>query len=324
MVLPLPDWPSNISTHYLDSCIEIFTNELKSAQEERSPSVIGIYAYLRGCALLARGQYLDGLRDLYLIENQNLFPSDYIEKTIIPRLSDECLLDLFLHEPFYIKSPEWKKVRTRPSSQNMSIIDMEDSGNSLDDATPIKTASEVDTNNGWDVVQNALTYEQFSEHVHHLSIVLDKETTETLFNALLHWTDNTITKTLKKDKTLTNSTAKSPETAKPVLRSLSSSTYTFKDTLNMLNNTRRGGQNAPVTPKPSLQSNASLPAALFESFLEIWQQTNAVKIRMNRCLPEDRQKQESILKVKPFNNLFHIKQPSPFFFLKRFHHQVLY
>jgi hypothetical protein len=108
MELPLPDWSLNTSTHYLDSCIEIFTNELKNAQQERSPAIISIYAYLRGCALLARGQYLDGLRDLYLIENPNLFPNDYIEKTIVPQLSDECLLELFLHEPFYIKSSEWK------------------------------------------------------------------------------------------------------------------------------------------------------------------------------------------------------------------------
>ncbi|CAF1399018.1 unnamed protein product [Rotaria sordida] len=294
MLLPLPYWPSNTSTHYLDSCIELFTSELENAQKERSPVVITVYAYLRGCALLARGQYLDGLRDLYLIENPNLFPYDYIDRIILPRLSEECLLELFLNEPYYTKSPEWKKVNIHSISQNMTIIDLEKSGNSLDDATPVQSATEVDLNNEWDHSENALTLEQFSELVHRLSIVLDKETTEKLFNALLYWTDNSIAKTLKKDKTLTN---KSSETMKPLARSWSITTNTLKDTFSMLNDYRRGNQNATLSSKSSIESNPGLPATLFESFLDIWQQTNAEKVRMNRYLPGDRQNKESILKI---------------------------
>ncbi|CAF2337555.1 unnamed protein product [Rotaria sp. Silwood2] len=298
MLLPLPDWSSNASTHYLDSCIELFTSELQNAQEERSPAVIAVYAYLRGCALLARGQYLDGLRDLYLIENRNLFPYDYIETTILPCVSDECQLELFLNEPYYTKSPEWKKLDIHSASQHMSIIDLEKSGNSLDDATPIQSATEVDLSNEWNLLENALTLEQFSEHVHRLSIVLDKETTEKLFNALLYWTDNSITKTLKKDKTSTNDTTnKSSETTKSLARRWSITTHSLKDTLTMLNDYRRGSQHTTHSPKSSVESNACLPTTLFESFLDIWQQTNAEKVRMNRYLPEDRQKKESILKV---------------------------
>ncbi|CAF0784526.1 unnamed protein product [Rotaria sp. Silwood1] len=297
MLLPLPNWSSNISTHYLDSCIEIFTSELQNAQEQHSPAVISVYAYLRGCALLARGQYIDGLHDLYLIENPNLFPYDYIETTILPRLVDECLLELFLNEPYYTKSPEWKKINIHSTSQNMTIIDLEKSGNSLEDATPIQSATEVDLNNELNLLENNLTLEQFSEYVHRLRIVLDKETTEKLFNVLLYWTDNSITKTLKKDKTLINNTSKSSETTKPLARHLAIPTSSLKDTLAMLSDHRRGQQNATSPTKSSIESNACLPTTLFESFLDIWQQTNAEKVRMNRYLPEDRQTKESILKV---------------------------
>jgi hypothetical protein len=297
MLLPLPNWPSNTSTYYLDSCIEVFTSELQNAQEERSPAVIAVYAYLRGCALLAHGNLLDGLRDLYLIENPNLFPRDYIETTIIPRLSDECLLDTFLHETFYTNSPEWKKVHTRSTPQRMSSIDLNENENSFDGRNSIKLSTRIDANNEFHVVENAFTYEQFSEHVNRLSIVLDKETTETLFNALLYWTDNTITKNPKKTKTLTNNTNKSSESLKPLGKSRPTINISLKDTLAMLNDHQRGTSNETLSSKPS---NSSLPATLFESFLDVWQQTNAEKVRMNRCLPEDRQKQESILKVKLF------------------------
>ncbi|CAF5119809.1 unnamed protein product, partial [Rotaria magnacalcarata] len=213
MLLPLPDWPTNTSTHYLDICIELFTSELKNAQQENSPSVIAVYAYLRGCALLARGQYLDGLRDLYLIENPNLFPREYIETVVLSRLADECLLDLFFNESYYTNAPEWKKLRTRATSQRMSIIDLERSGGFLDDENSVEPRIEGALDNEWNIIEKNLTYEQFSEHVHHSRIVLDNETTQKLFNALMYWTDSTITKTLKKDKTLTAN--KSSETTKP-------------------------------------------------------------------------------------------------------------
>jgi hypothetical protein len=271
MQLSLPDWSSDLSAHYLDGCIEIFTNELENAQRERSPTLIAAYAYLRGCARLARGDYLEGLRDLYLIEDSNLFPQKYIETIIVPRLADEHLLDLFIREPFYTQSPEWKKI-----------------GSSSSDVT-----------GDWNVVQNALTYDEFSEHVHRLSIVLDKETTETLFKALLFWTDNSISKTLKNDRKLTNNTNKSPEPIKLSDKPSPRPTIPIlEETLGMLNSPPLTSQTVTgslTTPAPL---NPSLPRILFELFLDIWQQTNAEKVRMNHHLPEDRQKQESILAVK--------------------------
>jgi hypothetical protein len=293
MILPLPDWSSDLSTHYLDNCIDVFTNELKNAQQERSPAVIAVYSYLRGCARLARGHYLEGLRDLYSIENSNLFPKEYIETVIVPRLAaDERLLDLFLNEPFYTNCPEWKKVLIRQTSQSMSSIDLDGSENILQ--------SSRDFNTQWGIIENeALTYEQFSNHVHRLSIVLDQETTETLFKALSYWAVNSITKTLKKDGNLTDKTPKPSEPIKSSGKPGSIATvFTFQDTLDMLNdNQRRSPASTPITKQP-IQSDRTLPTALFELFLDFWQETNAEKVRMNRHLPEDRQKQESILKVK--------------------------
>jgi len=298
MVLPLPDWSSDFSTHYLDSCIDVFTDELNNAEQERSPSVMAVYAYLRGCARLARGEYLEGLRDLYLIENSNLFPQKYIETVIVPRLADECVLDLFLNEPFYTECPEWKKVRTRRTSQSMTKIDLDET-KSVGDASPIESSPDIDTE--YDFIDNNVKYEQFSNHVHRSSIVLDKETTETLFKALLYWTDNSTTDTLKKDNNLTNNTNKPSEPIKSAAKFGTTSTiFTFEDTMRLVND-RRGNQSAALTPKLPVQSEPFLPAVLFEAFLDAWQQTNIEKVRMNRHLPEDRQKQESTLKVKLSN-----------------------
>jgi hypothetical protein len=299
MQLSLPDWSSDLSTHYLDGCIEIFTNELENAQRERSPAVIGVYAYLRGCARLARGDYFGGLRDLYLIEDSNLFPQKYIETIIVPRLADEHLLDLFIHEPFYTECPQWKKVLTRFNSQSFPDVEI-DVPESVVHASPVPPSP--DTISGWNVIENDLTYEEFSEHMHRSSIVLDKETTETLFKALLHWTDNSISKTLKNDRKLTNNTNKPPEPTKPSGKpSPRAAIPTLAETLSMINSSRRRSETvtgSPTSPTSPTQSNPSLPAVLFELFLDIWQQKDAEKIRMNHHLPEDRQKQESILTVK--------------------------
>jgi len=311
MVLPLPDWSTDLSKHYLDSCIELFTNELKNAQRERSPAVISVYAYLRGCARLARGDYIEGLRDLYLIENANLFPQKYIETNIVPRLAEEYLLDLFITESFYTECPEWKKVSLRPKSQSLTVIDLDETKN-VADASPVESSPDVSEE--WNIEENTLTYQQFSEHVHRLSIVLDKETTETLFKALLYWTDNSISKTLKTDRTSTNNTNKPSEPMKPSGKPSSPATIaTLQDTFAMLNNPRRKSLTATASLKSSTQSNLSLPTTLFELFLDIWQQTNAEKIRMNHHLPEDRQKQESILKVKLSNIYITLKKIGPLF-----------
>jgi hypothetical protein len=273
MLLPLPDWSLNTSTHYLDSCIEVFTVELQNAQEERSQSIITVYAYLRGCALLARGHYLDGLRDLYLIDNPNLFPKDYITTTIVPLLSDAFLLDLFLHESFYIESSEWKKVSTHPTHSDISIINPEES---VMDPIPVISDSKLH------VIEDNLPFEQFYAYVHRLSIVIDPETARILFKTLLHWIDPT---------------NKSTETYKP-RRRWSISGNPSNETLNTLNKHQQGNQ--IINPLP----NSALPAKRFELFLEIWQQTNAEKARMSSYLPKDRQKQESILIVGLFNYLF--------------------
>lgn len=303
MILPLPDWSSDLSTHYLDSCIEVFTVEIDNVQQERSPAVMSIYAYLRGCARLARGEYLGGLRDLYLIENPNLFPQKYIETVIVPRLVDDCLLDTFLHESFYTDSPEWKKVRVRHFSQSMSVIDWTNSDD-LTNASPVQSSPDIPPDD-WNIVENTLTYQQFSEHVHRLNIVSNEETTEALFRALLNWTDNW--KTLKKDKNSLPNAAKSTTPLKSGNKPPSATpTFTLHDTINMLKDHPKGNQPTTPLPKqqqqqqPTTQSDTTLPAALFESFLDVWQQLNAEKIPMNRLLPEDRQKQESILKVSSF------------------------
>ena len=293
MLLPLPEWPAKISKHYLDSCIELFTNELQNAQYERSPSIMTAYAYLRGCAYLARGCLLEGLRDLYSINNQYLFPRHYIETIIVPRLSEQNLLELFLYESFYLNCPEWKKVRTNVMTQRMSIIDLEESGNLLDDTTPVKSTTDMTLDNSWHIVDNSVTFQRFSECVNRLSIILDKETAETLFNALLYWTYDKSTKIQDNEKALVNGIDKSSETKKSITRRWSITSNTA--TLNTFNGYRQGNQN--VTGSTQL-STATLPGDLFESFLDIWQQTNAEKIRMNRYLPEKRQKKESVLKVK--------------------------
>ena len=299
MLLPLPEWPVDLSTHYLDSCIEVFTDELDNAEEERSPAAISVYAYLRGCARLSRGYYLDGLRDLYLIENPNLFPQKYIETVIVPRLVEERLLDQFLSETFYTKSPEWKKVRTRTISHSMSIIDIGDS-DELVGASSIPSSPETFIDD-WNVVEQPLNYQQFIDHIHRLNIVRDPKLTEVLFHALSYWIDNPVGKT-SKDSTLTGNANKPAEPHKPVSKQGSGPTsFTFQHTMDMLNNHARKSSSAtPVpTPTPKLpsQPETTLPVALFDSFVDIWQQTNAEKVRMNHLLPEDRQNHESILKV---------------------------
>lgn len=288
MLLPLPNWPSNMSKHYLDNCIELFTNELEGAHEEHTSAVKTVYAYLRGCALLARGKYLEGLQDLYSIDDPSLFPRTYIETTILPILYEECLTDIFFNEPYYAKAPEWKKVHLNSESRNMTIIDLEKSGNSLDDTT-IQSSNEVEINNEWIMTETNLTYEQFSEYAHRSGIVLDNETTQKLFNALMNWTDSTLTQTLKQNKTPANTPTR-PRTT---------TTNRLEDTFVKLADSQRANQ----TFKSSTQPVIALPATLFETFLDNWQCTNAEKIRMSRYLPEDRHKKESILKVMVFKKL---------------------
>ena len=271
MLLPLPDWSLNTSTHYLDSCIEVFTIELQNAQVDHSQPIITVYAYLRGCSLLARGYLLDGLRDLYLIDNPDLFPKTYITTTIVPLLSDAFLLDLFLHESFYIQSAEWQKIHTHPTYSDMLTINLEKSGNLLDDTISVKSLTEVIPDHQPNVIDDDLSFQQFYEYVHRLSIVIDRDTATILFKILLRWTDTT---------------NKSGEIYKP-RRRWSVSVNPSKEELN--------------SDQPeNLPPNSSLPAKLFESFLEIWQHTNAEKARMKCYLPKDRQKQESILIVRPF------------------------
>ena len=298
MILPLPDWSLDLSTHYLDDCIEVFTVELDSVQQERSSAVLSTYAYLRGCARLARGEYLEGLRDLYLIENANLFPQKYIETTIIPRLIDQCLLDLFLHESFYINSPEWKKVRVRQTSRSMLDVNLTDDDSLTDAAAAVQPSPDI-LFDEWGIIPTALTYQQFREHVHRLNIILNEETTEALFKALLNWTETS--KTLKNEKPSSNNNTPN-KTAEP-LKSANKftagpSTFTFHETVAMLNDYRKSGNQTAATPSPKQQAEPTIPGILFETFFDVWQQLNTEKIPMNRLLPDDRQKQESILKVK--------------------------
>jgi hypothetical protein len=266
MILSLPHWPTNVSTHYLDYCIEVFTNELESARKEHSSPVISIYAYLRGCALIARGDLLDGLCDLYLIENSNLFPKDYIQTTIIPLLDDASLLDRFRQESFYIQAPEWKKITDEPETRSRSST--ASSGTAL--LLP-------------NIIEGDVSFERFRDYVQQSSIVTDTETAAILYKALLHWA---------------NTASKPTATIRPHRRwSLGGNTY--KEPSNTANSIQKENQTLDRRP-----ANSLLPAKLFELFLEIWQRTNAEKARMNHCLPKDRQKQESILMVKSFHSLF--------------------
>ena len=66
----------------------------------------------------------------------------------------------------------------------------------------------------------------------------------------------------------------------------------------MLNDYRKSGNQTAATPSPKQQAEPTIPGILFETFFDVWQQLNTEKIPMNRLLPDDRQKQESILKVK--------------------------
>ena len=170
MLLPLPSWPMNTSIHYLDCCIEIFTKELENAHEEHSSPVISIYAYLRGCALLARGYLLEGLEDLYLIENVNLFPKDYIQTIILPLLSDASLFERFLQQSFYLTAPTWKKIKDESDgNKRASIVS--------NDVTIYPT----------NMTRGDLSFDQFYDYVNQSNIVFDRETAVLLFKALLNW-----------------------------------------------------------------------------------------------------------------------------------------
>ena len=253
MLLPLPNWPSDVSTHYLDCCIEAFTIELESAQNDHSAPVINIYAYLRGCALIARGDLLKGLEDFYLIENPNLFPKDYIQTVIVPLLSERSLHDRFQQEEFYLQSPEWKQLTEEfPGSRKSSTSSM--------DYPPLP------------VIEGDLSFEKFHDYVQRSSIVNGKETAAILFRALSHWIP------------------KSSDTTK-TRRRWSLGGTPSKESTQIPNSSLKGSQTLAASP------NMSLPAKLFEHFLEIWQRTNAEKARMIYTLPKERQKQESILMV---------------------------
>lgn len=255
MLLELPVWPSDISTHYLDYCIEIFTNELEAAEEAHSSPVISVYAYLRGCALIARGHLIKGLHDFYLIENSNLFPKKYIQTVVVPLLSDAGLYDRFLREEFYIQSPEWKKLTD-------DFEESDEYSNTSINLPPVP--------------QGDISFDQCLTYLQRSNIITDLETITILFKALLHWV-NYSSDTIKTH------------------RRWSLGGNTPKDSGNQSTNIKKGNQMIDVNP------NRTLPAKLFELFLEIWRQTNVDKARMNSYLPKDRQKQESILMVKRSN-----------------------
>ena len=298
LVMTLPDWSLNASIHYLDGCIEVFTDELGNNQEDRSIAVVTSLAYLRGCALLARGHLLDGLRDLYAIENRDLFPLDYIQSIVVKQLTDALLLNVFLQEQFYIDAADWKKIHTRPLSQRMSILDLEPSGNFLDEKSAIDPLNNVNNQTNWTLTANELSYKQFSDYVHRLSIVLDQTTTEILYKCLLNWTNQSSSKNTKKNKFNSVSLRKTATNGKPYTRSSSAtgrSTDTSKISRIKFDENSKTEDNDDSNAVPMY--DRSLPSTLFDLFLEAWQQTNTEKVRMNRYLPENRKKQESVIKV---------------------------
>lgn len=260
ITVSLPDWPLDVSIHYLDLCIDAFTQELEQAQQERSSPSINIYAYLRGCAFIARGEYLKGLEDFYLIGNANLFPKTYIQTTVVPLLSELNLLEKFEKQKFYQTSSEWKKLGEEElnETRRISMIATEN--------TLLPT------------FQGDLTFDQFHDYVQRSSIVNTKELAEILFHALSHW----IVKTSDGGKagggggrrrwSITGNAQKDSSTPAPLTAKASQAVY--------------------------ISSDAVIPSKFFELFLETWQRTNADKERMLCFLPKDRQNQESILMVK--------------------------
>lgn len=257
--MPLPDWSLSIGTHYLDSCVELFTIELEQARNERSHLNASVYAYLRGCALLARGSLLDGLRDLYLIDNPKLFPKGYIETTVVPRLAETHLLERFHHESFYVRSSAWKKLDETTSSS-------EHRDDSLD------TRAELRSNG----MKDSLSSEQFSEHVRQMSIVADSEIAAIVFNALLH---------------LAGTSKKSTDTYRQ-RRSWSIGSNFSKEAPGVQANQQREME------AKSRSLPADIPTKLFERFLDVWQQISTFKTQMAACLPQERQRQEAVLFVR--------------------------
>lgn len=265
MLLPLPSWPDVTSTHYLDCCIAVFTNELDNAQKEMSSPVISIYAYLRGCALLARGYLLEGLHDLYLIDNVNLFPKDYIQTTIVSLLSDASLFERFLQQSFYLKAPKWKKIEEDSEGSKRASV----CSNEFTLYPPNLTKEDI-------------AFEQFCDYVQQSSIVDDRDTAIILFKSLSHWINRPIPST--------TGTAKPP-------RRWSLGGNTSKESSSSSKTAQKTGQIISVT------ASSTIPTKIFEQFLELWQRTSAEKARMNSCLPKDRQEQETVLMVD--SNLFH-------------------
>ncbi|CAF1452441.1 unnamed protein product [Adineta ricciae] len=266
LFLPLPDWPTDVTTHYLDSCIEILTIEFDIAQEESSQPMITFYAYLRGCALLSRGRLIEGLQDLYLIDNPNLFPKTYIETVIVPQLSETNSLDLFLHESFYTHCLEWKKIQTQSTHSNVLNNNTDTYRNPSDDHNDIKSPTPP---------KDHLSFEQFYEYIQRLSIVNDREIAKIIFDALL--------------QSSTGSRKPAADTLKQ-RRRWSISGGIFDRTYDTLSNSHQPAQN-----------NISLSSKHFEQFSDIWQQTNAEKARINSHLPKDRQKYETILIISSFD-----------------------
>ncbi len=269
----LPEWSFDASKHYLDICIELFTTELEDAQRQHSTPLTTVFAYLLGCALLARGHLLDGLGYLYLIENRNLFPKTYIEKTIVPLLTDAYLLNIFLHEIFYLKSPKWKRIQTDGTDGTMLTISFGRSTELVDHNIPSELLTKILTKTEYDIIEK-ISFEQFNDDVHQLRVVSDRETAEILFKALLHWTDIPI---------------KPVETQKLSRRwSVSSGNVTID-----ANNHQRD----------IVSTKSTLLVKLFQLFLKTWRETNAGNEQMNSVLPKEQQKQESILMVKYFYDL---------------------
>ena len=224
--------------------------------------MITFYAYLRGCALLSRGRLIEGLQDLYLIDNPNLFPKKYIETMIVSQLSETNSLDLFLHESFYTHCLEWKKIQTQSTHSNMS-------NNNID---TYSTPSDDHLNSSSTPPKDHLSFEQFYEYIQRLSIVNDRDIAKIIFDALLHLSSE--------------SRKPSTDTLKQ-RRRWSISGGIFDRTNDTLSNSHQPTQNKSL-----------LSSKHFEQFSEIWQQTNAEKARMNSHLPKDRQKYETTLIVR--------------------------
>lgn len=73
--------------------------------------------YLRGLAYISIGKIIDGLEDLYTIENSQLFPMNLLKNKIFPSLSEDQKGIIF-EQQFFKEAPECRLLDKSDSIEN--------------------------------------------------------------------------------------------------------------------------------------------------------------------------------------------------------------